>query len=298
MKLSLGPLLYFWPQQDIHDFYKKMLATPIDTIYIGETVCSKRRSLGFEQWLDLAKGLQQEKNSLGNSVEVILSTLSLLEAESELKTLRRYCENGDFKVEANDMATVHLLSEHKVPFITGPTINIYNAQTLSVLQKQGLQRWVMPVELSKQTLADIFTDLQTMGIKDTIETEIFSYGHMPLALSARCFTARAHNLAKDQCDLKCIDYPDGLTVKSQEDQNLFTLNGIQTLSGLRYDLYHELNDMQALGVDIIRISPRAHHTENIILSYYDKLHQNSPKAYSLADNCNGYWHGDAGMLQS
>ncbi len=291
MKLSLGPLLYFWSLDDIENFYQKMLATPLDIIYLGETVCSKRRSLGFGQWLELAKSLSEKK-------EVVLSTLSLIEAESELKTLRRYCDNGDFLVEANDMAAVQLLSENKIPFSIGPTINTYNAQALAIMHKQGLQRWVMPVELSRQTLADILRDLETMGIRDKLETEIFSYGHMPLALSARCFTARAHNLPKDQCDLKCIDYPDGLQVKSQEDQSLFTLNGIQTLSGLRYDLYNELQEMQAMGVDIIRISPRARNTEAVIQAYYEKINQLDGEAYTIAENCNGYWYGEPGMLQN
>lgn len=296
MKLSLGPLLYFWSLDDIEAFYQSMLETPADILYLGETVCSKRRSLGFEQWLELARSLKQ---SLSASKQVVLSTLSLIEAESELKTLRRYCENGDFLVEANDMAAVQLLSEKKIPFSVGPTINVYNAHTLAILHKQGLQRWVMPVELSRQTLADILRDLDDMGIKDKIETEIFSYGHMPLALSARCFTARAHNLAKDQCDLKCIDYPDGLQVKSQEDQSLFTLNGIQTLSGLRYDLYNELPEMQTMGVDIVRISPRSSQTKEIINAYYQKINKiEEHAAYTIADNCNGYWYGEPGMLQS
>ncbi|MCU7836440.1 MAG: U32 family peptidase [gamma proteobacterium symbiont of Taylorina sp.] len=292
MKLSLGPLLYFWAQDQIEDFYQEMIKTPVDIIYLGETVCSKRRSLGFEQWLELARSIQQ------SGKEVVLSTLSLIEAESELKTLKRYCDNGEFRVEANDIAAVQLLSENKIPFSCGPTINIYNAQTLAILYKQGLYRWVMPVELSQQTLNDILTELETLGIKDKVETEIFSYGHMPLALSARCFTARAHNLPKDQCDLKCIDYPDGLQVKSQEDQSLFTLNGIQTLSGLHYDLYNELEAMQNMGIDIIRISPRSQQTNKIIKAYHAKVFSNNTDAYTISEHCNGYWYGEPGMIQS
>jgi len=296
MKLSIGPLLYFWAVDQIEAFYQDMADAPVDIIYLGETVCSKRRSLGFEQWMELARSIKGK--------EVVLSTLSLIEAESELKTLKRYCDNGEFTVEANDMAAVQLLSENKVPFTTGPTINVYNAQTLAILHKQGLQRWVMPVELSRQTLTDILAELDDMGIKDKIETEIFSYGHMPLALSARCFTARAHNLPKDQCDLKCIDYPDGLQVKSQEDQSLFTLNGIQTMSGLRYDLYNELQEMQAMGVDIVRISPRSQQMMSLIEAYHQKISAAEGtlpaegSTYTIADNCNGYWYGEPGMLQN
>lgn len=291
MKLSVGPLLYFWAQDQIEEFYRDMINSPVDIIYLGETVCSKRRSLNFEQWMELARSVKEAGK------EVVLSTLSLIEAESELKTLKRYCDNGEFRVEANDMAAVQMLAENKVPFSCGPTINIYNAQTLAILHKQGLYRWVMPVELSRQTLSDILAELEVLGIRDKIETEIFSYGHMPLALSARCFTARAHNLPKDQCDLKCIDYPDGLQVKSQEDQSLFTLNGIQTLSGLRYDLYNELQDMLDMGVDIIRISPRSQQMLKLIDVYDQKINGGAESDYKIADNCNGYWYGEPGMLQ-
>ncbi len=296
MKLSLGPLLYFWSFDDIQAFYQAMLEQPVDIIYLGETVCSKRRSLNFEQWMELARTLKQQSPD----TEIVLSTLSLIEAESELKTLRRYCNNGEFSVEANDMAAVHLLSEQHVPFSTGPTINIYNTRTLSLLHGQGLRRWVMPVELSGNTLNEILQELQTSGLTDKLETEVFSYGHMPLALSARCFTARAHNLPKDQCDLKCLEYPDGLQVKSQEEQSLFTLNGIQTMSGQRNDLLDAIPEMQSMGVDIVRLSPQAVQMPEIIQTYHNRLkgQEGITAAYARDENCNGYWYGEPGMYQS
>lgn len=41
------------------------------------------------------------------------------------------------------------------------------------------------------------------------EVELFAYGHLPLAYSARCFTARAENLPKDDCQFVCLNYPEG-----------------------------------------------------------------------------------------
>ena len=294
MKLSLGPVLFFWSGEKLSEFYQQMSNTAVDIVYMGETVCSKRRSFNFEQWFDLAKSVAS------NGKQVVLSTLALIEAESELKTLRRFCDNGEFLIEANDMAAVQLLSEKKLPFICGPTINIYNAQTLQVLHKQGLQRWIMPVEISAQSLGDILNDLQQMGLSDKIETEIFSYGFMPLALSARCFTARAHNLPKDQCELVCIEYPSGMSVETQErDQNhksLFTLNGIQTLSGQPYDLFNEIQQMKAMGVDIVRLSPQGENMQQVIESYTNKIsHSDAQPTYQIKDNCNGYWFDKPGM---
>lgn len=296
MKLSLGPLLYFWSFDEIQTFYQSMLEQPLDIIYLGETVCSKRRSLNFEQWLELARNLKQQ----APNTEIVLSTLSLIEAESELKTLRRYCNNGEFRVEANDMAAVHLLAEYKIPFCTGPTINIYNTRTLTILHNQGLQRWVMPVELSRDTLKDILQELNETTRADQLETEVFSYGHMPLALSARCFTARAHNLPKDQCDLKCLDYPDGLQVKSQEDQSLFTLNGIQTMSGLRNNLRKALPEMKAMGVDIVRLSPQSEQMDKIINDYHNLINNGAEQLSAIENTemCNGYWYGQPGMQNS
>ena len=103
-KLALGPVLYYWPKEKLLDFYERISAAPVDTVYLGETVCSKRRAFNTDEWLALAERL----TAAGK--EVVLSTMALLEAESELKTLRRLCENGRFTVEANDMGAVRPVS--------------------------------------------------------------------------------------------------------------------------------------------------------------------------------------------
>ena len=48
-----------------------------------------------------------------------------------------------------------------------------------------------------------------------VETEVFVYGKLPLAFSARCFTARHYDLNKDDCQFKCLDHPEGLTLKKR-----------------------------------------------------------------------------------
>ena len=54
-RLALGPVLYYWPRQMLLDFYERMSAAPLDIVYIGETVCSKRHALNTTDWLDLAE---------------------------------------------------------------------------------------------------------------------------------------------------------------------------------------------------------------------------------------------------
>lgn len=301
MKLSLGPVLFFWSEQALDQFYQQVATWPVDIVYLGETVCSKRRSYGYAKWLQTAKMLAD------HGKQVVLSTMALLEAESELKTLRRFCEQDEFWVEANDLAAVHLRTQNHLPFTCGPHINIYNAATLSLLANQGMQRWVMPLELSASSLQQILEDTRARYPQTTAQNEVFAYGHLPLALSARCFTARAHNLPKDQCDLVCQQYPQGLRVDTQEagaDQTrVFTLNGIQTMSGHCQDLFAALAQMQSLGVDVVRLSPYPN-MQDMVHVWAEQIH--NPDAGTTLPaylpehqdtRCNGYWHERPGMDQ-
>lgn len=294
MKLSLGPNLFFWPKQDLYDFYNEMKTAAVDTIYLGETVCSKRRELSTAEWLELATELS------ASNKEIVLSSLALLMADSELNSLKKLCDNAPVKIEANDMSAVQFLTERSLPFVCGPSINIYNARTLKLLNQQGAMRWVMPVELSSACLNAILKEAQTLNFLENIETEVFSYGHLPLAYSARCFTARYLDLPKDTCEFSCIQFPEGLTVKSQEQQALFNLNGIQTQSAAVYNLVYQIPDMASMGVDILRISPRKEGTKAVIDQFkaaIQQCEQDLPaNAIPIQDqDCNGYWFGQPGM---
>ena len=291
MKLSLGPLQYFWPRERTLAFYREAIHWPVDIVYLGETVCSKRRELRTADWLALAEELA------ASGKQVVLSTLALIEAESELKALRRLCGNERFLVEANDMAAVQLLAG-RTGFVAGPFVNIYNQQTLATLARLGLRRWVMPVELSRDTLAAMQAQRP-----DAVETELFAFGRLPLALSARCFTARAHNLPKDDCQFRCLDYPDGMLLSTQDDARFLALNGIQTQSAQTYTLLHEIDDIRSLRVDVLRISPQSHHTPAIIQAFADVLQSRRDVAqaqanigrYMPAGPCDGYWAGRPGL---
>jgi collagenase-like PrtC family protease len=222
----------------------------------------------------------------------------LLEAESELKTLRRLCENGRFTVEANDLGAVRLLAERKTPFVLGTGINVYNDQTLRFLAGLGAKRWIMPVELSRETLASI-----QAGRPEGVETEVFVYGRLPLAYSARCFTARYHNLPKDDCQYRCLNDPEGLTLSTREGQAFLTLNGIQTQSAQTYNLLPELAELRELKVDVLRISPQAQGTEAVVQAFAACLRgERDPVEAGRALNarlpygpCDGYWQGQAGL---
>ncbi|AFJ45556.1 U32 family peptidase [Shimwellia blattae] len=289
MKYSLGPVLYYWPKETLEQFYQAAASSSAEIVYLGEAVCSKRRATKVADWLDMAKALS------ASGKQVVLSTLALIQASSELSEVRRYVENGDFLIEANDLGTVNLAADHKLPFVAGHALNCYNAVALRLLHKQGMVRWCMPVELSRDWLANVLTQCEELGIRNKFEVEVLSYGHLPLAYSARCFTARSEDRPKDECETCCIKYPTGRSMRSQEDQQVFVLNGIQTMSGYVYNLGNELSTMQGL-VDIVRLSPLGTETLDLVAQFRANEQGAAPLPLAANSDCNGYWKRLAGLV--
>lgn len=291
MKLSLGPIPYFWPRETVLEFYARAAASPVDIVYLGEVVCAKRRALRLRDWIRVGEQLAAAGK------EVVLSTLTLLEAESELAQMRRIAENGRFRVEANDWGAVNLLAG-RARFVAGPHLNVYNAASLGVLAEAGACRWVPPLELSRESL----TALQAAR-PEGIETEVFGFGRLPLAFSARCFTARAHNRPKDDCGFRCGEYPDGMLLTTQEGEPFLVLNGIQVQSAGTHSLIGHLPELAALGIGVLRISPQSQGTFAVV----DLFRAAAAGSISVADadaqlaphmpigRCDGYFLGQAGM---
>ncbi len=294
MKLALGPLLYYWPRQQVFDFYEAIAQTPVDIVYLGETVCARRHELRVQDWAEIAAKLAAAGK------QAILGTQTLIESESDLKTLRRIIDENGFLTEANDMGAVRILSAEKRPFVAGPFLNIFNAATLSMMARLGASRWVMPLEMSAASLAELQA-ARPAGL----ETEVFAYGRLPLAFSARCFTARHFNLQKDDCQFKCLDFSDGLLIRTREGEEFLTLNGIQTQSSKVYNLIGEVDSLREMGVDVLRISPQSRHTAELIDIFRARLggtlDASAARArmagLALAEPCNGFWYGKPGLDQ-
>lgn len=293
MKIALGPLLYYWQRETVFNFYDAVAGTPVDVVYLGETVCSRRHELRLADWLDIAARLRAAGK------EVVLSTQVLLESGSDVGTMHRITANGDFRVEANDMGAVHRLAG-KLPFVAGPHLNLYNPASLQWMASLGASRWVMPLEMKQGDLALLQQDRPS-----GLETEVFAYGRMPLAYSARCFTARQRNLPKDDCRFSCLDHPDGLMLRTRESEEFLVLNGTQTQSARVYNLVDALEDMRAAGVDVVRLSPQAQDMAEVIALFDAARKQVLTPQEALArmqplmpeKGCNGYWHGRPGLEQ-
>jgi collagenase-like PrtC family protease len=286
MKLALGPVLYYWTREALLEFYAAVAGSPVDIVYLGEVVCSRRHNLRLEDWLALARDLS------ASGKQVVLCSQALIESESELKALRRIAANGEFTVEANEMGAVRLLAG-RVPFVAGPHLNIYNGETLAWFAELGLSRFVLPLELSRDTLRELQS-----ARPEGVQTEVFAFGRMPLAFSARCFTARHHDLPKDDCQFRCLDHADGLALQTRDQTAFLTLNGLQTQSAQVYDLSGAIEELRSLAVDVVRVSPQSTNMPAIIESFRERCagRPGAPlEGLRVAPPCNGYWHGVPGM---
>jgi collagenase-like PrtC family protease len=286
VRIALGPLLFAWPRQEVLDLYARVAADPrVEVVYLGEAVCSRRQQVRVADWLDLAQDLAAAGK------EVVLSSQALLESEGDLKILRRLADSG-LTVEANDLGAVGLLAR-RVPFVCGPHLNVYNEATLAWYTGLGAVRWVPPLEGARALIETLHG-----GRPAGLQTEVFAFGKLPLAFSARCFTARHYGLTKDDCELRCFEHAEGIVLRTREGQPFLTMNGIQTLSAQTHSLLPRVAELAAMGVEVIRISPQPQRLDEV-LAAFDAARRGQAAAeertWAPLGLCDGYWDGCAGI---
>ncbi|RZT39552.1 U32 family peptidase [Cupriavidus agavae] len=286
-RIALGPLLYYWPHATVLSFYAGIADSPVDRVYLGETVCTRRHEMRFAHWIEIAQMLREAGK------QVVLSTPVLVESDTDIAVMRKICTQGDFLVEANDLGAVRCMERR--PFIGGPHLNVYHADTLAWLAELGAVGCTVPVEMDGPTMLAL-SAARPAGVA----VEAMVWGRMPLAFSARCFTARHFRLRKDACEFRCEGYPDGLVASTGEGQAFFTLNGIQTQSATCLDLCAEVSAMADGGIDYMRVSPHASGTGEAI-AHLDEIRRAqrpaspSPVMPADATPSNGYWSGRPGI---
>ena len=290
--LTLGPILFHWDAEKKRDFYARIAdEAPIGTVYLGEVVCSKRSPFFERQMPDVIERLER------GGKRVVLSTLSEVVLPRERKATADLCGQTDYPVEINNAAGLAAMAGrvHRI----GPMMNLYNERTLAHLASQGATHFTLPVELPRAAAAALAKAAAAMGV--TVEAQVF--GRASLALSARCYHARAHGRTKDECQFVCQEDADGMTLRTLGGDDMLAINGIQTLSHSYVNLIAEVEDMYPLGISHYRLMPHSTDMVAVAAIFADRLagRTDAREASALlealdigAPFSNGFWHGMAG----
>ena len=243
LKLTLGPVPYLWDGAAWRDFYFRIADCAwIDAVTLGEVVCSKRIHF-IQPFIDSVTARLAEAGK-----EVALASMAMVTLEREALLTRRLVEADAWPVEANDLSALGLLAGK--PHLVGPFVNVYNGATARILAARGATRICLGPELPLSSIVEIIRDAPGTDF------EVFAFGRLPLAISARCAHARAKGHSKDNCQFVCQDDPDGLAVDTLDGQSFLTLNGVQTMSHTCQVLLAELPALRRAGVTHIRLSPQ------------------------------------------
>jgi O2-independent ubiquinone biosynthesis protein UbiV len=294
-RLTLGPILFHWPAQQKIDFYAKIAdEAPIDTVYLGEVICSKRAPF-FEQ--HYAKVTERRERG---GKKVVFASLAEVMLKRERKMTEGLCDMQDHEIEVNDTSALWHLSGR--PHRIGPYMNVYNEETMAYLAGRGATHFSLPIELPGKAVEVLCQHAARLGL--SIEVQVF--GRASLALSARCYHARAHSRIKDNCQFVCEQDPDGMPLKTLSGQDFLAVNGIQTLSHTYLNLLAELDQLTDVGVSDFRLVP---HTQDMVgvaqifraaldreLSAEDAENKLGAKQFP-APFSNGFWHGQPGHVR-
>ncbi|WP_029005882.1 ubiquinone anaerobic biosynthesis protein UbiV [Azorhizobium doebereinerae] len=289
MRLTLGPVLFNWDAGAWRDFYFRMAdEAPVDTVVVGEIVCSKR--LPF--FLDHMPSVIDRLTAAGKTV--LLGSLVLVSLPRERRQMADLVE-AEHLVEVNDLSCMPALAGRR--HAIGPFVNVYNEATAAFLAGRGAERICLPPELPLASVRAIAT-----ALPDTV-FEVFAFGKVPLAISARCYHARVHGLSKDNCRFICEQDPDGLPVSTLDGDGFLTVNGVQTLSHTCANLLGDAPALADAGVRSLRLSPQHCDMVEVARTFRDVLDGRSEAEagsealatlYPAVPFANGFLHGIPG----
>ena len=293
-RLTLGPIPFHWSKERKLDFYARIAdEAPVDTVYIGEVICSKRAPFFEEHYAEVSDRLERGGKT------VVLSSLCEVMLKRERTMMEQLTAILDREIEINDASGLLFVSGR--PHRLGPFMNVYNEATLKYLAARGATHVCLPAELARSAVAVLGQHAQALGV--SLEVQV--YGRASLAVSARCYHARAHRRVKDNCQFVCEQDPDGMTLRTLNGQDFLAINGIQTLSHSCVNLLADLPGVVGLGVGHLRLVP---HTQdmvataaifrNVLDGRIDGV-EGRDRLVGLGPPgpfANGFWHGRAGHL--
>jgi collagenase-like PrtC family protease len=245
-ELTMGPVLFHWPAETKRDFWFRIAdEAPVGTAYLGEAVCSKREPF-FNLYLeDVADRLTRAGK------RVVWSSLAQVVTGIDRKASIGLSEFENAEIEANDASILAMLKGR--PHRIGQYLNVYNESTISHLVGNGAHHFCLQPELPAETIAQLAGSARKLGA--TVEVQVF--GRVSLALSARCYHARAHGRTKDNCLFVCENDPDGMELQTRSRHKFLAVNGIQTLSHRYLEHSAEIPSLVAMGVTAFRLSPHS-----------------------------------------
>lgn len=263
MELTVGPNPFFWPADRWAAFYADLEAAPVDRVVLGELVCSKRLPFYQDRIPEAVAGLA----AAGKAVSLTsLALVTLARERMATAALVRTGADVGAEVEINDLTALAYLPEGRA-FSVGPLVNVYNESTLGWLAGRGATRVCLPPELP---LASVAT-LARAGAGLGVAIEVWGHGRVPLAISGRCYHARLHKRTKDNCQFACEDDPDGLTVRTLDDEPFLAMNGVQTLSSSYASAVHQVEALRDAGVSALRLSPQSTDFGALAMIYRQRL---------------------------
>ena len=245
--LVMGPLLFNWKLADWRDFYARVAdEIDVDRVHLGEVVCSKREPFHAPALPETIERLTRAGKT------VVLDTLALVTLKRERQLVADLAAIEGVEIEINDPTPLATLAPGR-RFAVSPLVNVYDEGTLGWLAGRGAWSVCLPFELPIASIELLAGEGRRLGI----ETQVFAFGRVPLAISGRCYHARIHGLAKDSCQFVCDKDRDGLEVDTLDGEGFLAINGVQTLSQDCVAVLDEVERLVAGGVSAFRLSPQA-----------------------------------------
>lgn len=243
-QLTIGPVLFNWAPEVWRDFHFRIAdEAPVDAVYVGEVVCAKRAPFIEPHFEAVLERLRR------GGKRVVVSLLAQVASRVDRRLASGMAAMENVMLEVNDASALAVAAGK--PHAAGPFLNVYNEDTLCFLAHRGAEIFCLPAELPAQSVQAMCD----AAAKHNAAIEMSVFGRMPLALSARCYHARAHGLTKDGCQFVCEKDPDGMVLETLDGVPFLAINGIQTLSNKYLNLLPELDRLAAMGVTRFRLSP-------------------------------------------